>query len=184
MIILLAEDFTLIFLGDQWLPMVPVLKILSLLGLFRALTKVFSPILLAVNRPEIQSRNKTIELFLFLLLVYPFTIKWGLIGASWAVTTVYIVGAIVSSISCASVVPMFFTILLKSSLIPIMASFGMVISTWLIHNWLTSTGGVIQFLLSMISGFVVLGTIVMTSKKILIRTIIVSIQEVRSHDQT
>jgi O-antigen/teichoic acid export membrane protein len=184
LIILLAEDFTLIFLGDQWLPMVPVLKILALLGFFRGLANVFSPIQLAVNRPEIQSRNKTVELFLFLLLVYPFTIKWGLIGASWAVTTVYMVGAIISAISCASVVPLFFAILLKASWIPLLASSGIIISTWLIHNWLNAAGGLVQFLLSAIFGFIVLGVIVITSRKNLLRTIIVSVQEVRSSHLT
>ena len=179
LIILLAEDFTLIFLGDKWLPMVPILKILSLLGFFRALTNVFSPIQLAVNRPEIQSRNKTIELFLFLLILYPFTIKWGLIGASWAVTAVYMVGAIISSLSCASVVPSFFNILLKASWIPLLASFGIIMSRWLIHNWLNAAGGLIQFLLSVISALLVLGVIVFTSRKNLLRTIIINIQEAK-----
>ncbi|MDJ0987771.1 MAG: lipopolysaccharide biosynthesis protein, partial [Desulfobacterales bacterium] len=59
LVMLLAKDFTSVFFGDKWLPMVPALQILSLLGLFRGLVNVFSPIQLALNRPDIQSRNKT-----------------------------------------------------------------------------------------------------------------------------
>jgi O-antigen/teichoic acid export membrane protein len=180
LIILLAEDFTLIFLGEKWLPMVPIIKILSLLGFFRGLTNVFSPIQLAVNRPQIQSRNKTIELFLFLLLVYPLTARWGLIGASWAVTTVYMAGAIISALSCASIVPSFFNMLLKAFWIPLLASFGIIISRWLVHSWLNAAGGLTQFLLSVSSGLIVLGVIVFSLRKNLLRTIVINIQEAKA----
>jgi O-antigen/teichoic acid export membrane protein len=180
LIIFLAKDFTLIFLGEKWLPMVPALKILSLLGFFRGLANVFSPIHLAVNRPEIQSKNKTIELVIFLLLVYPFTVKWGLVGASWAVTAVYLVSAIVNILSSASIVPAFFSILLKSSWIPLLSSFGLMISTWITHSWLSAAGGPIQFLLSVIAGFTVFGAIAVTSRKNLFRTLIIGIREVKS----
>jgi len=170
LIILLAKDFTLIFLGEKWLPMVPVLKILSLLGFFRGLANVFSPIHLAVNRPDIQSKNKTIELILLLLFIYPFTVKWGLVGTAWAVTVVYVVSAIINAISTAKIIPSFFLILLKASWVPLLASFGLMISIWITHNWLYATGNLIQFLLSAISGFVVSGAIVITSKKNLFRT--------------
>jgi hydrogenase-4 membrane subunit HyfE len=81
-------------------------------------------------------------------------------------------------------VPLFFAILLKASWIPLLASSGIIISTWLIHNWLNAAGGLVQFLLSAIFGFIVLGVIVITSRKNLLRTIIVSVQEVRSSHLT
>jgi len=95
LIFLLAQDFTAVCLGAKWLPMVPALKILCLLGLFRGLTNVFAALHLAVNRPNIQSRNKTIELVAFLILVYPLTLKWGLVGVSWGVTIVYGISALI-----------------------------------------------------------------------------------------
>jgi O-antigen/teichoic acid export membrane protein len=49
---------------------------------------------LAINHPEIQSRNKAVELVVFSLLIYPVTTRWGLIGAGWAVSAVYLVGLI------------------------------------------------------------------------------------------
>jgi O-antigen/teichoic acid export membrane protein len=180
LIILLAKDFTLIFLGEKWLPMVPVLKILALLGFFRGLTNIFSPIQLAVNRPDIQSKNKTIELILLLLFIYPFTVKWGLVGTAWAVTAVYVVSAIINAISTAKIIPSLFLILLKASWVPLLASFGLIISIWITHSWFNDTGGPIQFLLSAISGFVVFGAIVVTSRKNLFRTIIISIREVKA----
>jgi O-antigen/teichoic acid export membrane protein len=183
LIILLAKDFTLIFLGENWLPMVPVLKILSLLGFFRGLANVFSPIHLAVNRPEIQSKNKTIEIVLFLLLVYPFTVKWGLIGASWAVTAVYLVSAFVNILGSASIVPAFFSILLKASWIPLISTLGLIISTWITHSCLITVGGIVQFLLSVIVGFTVFGVIAISSRKDLFEALMVSISGAKSNDQ-
>jgi O-antigen/teichoic acid export membrane protein len=184
LIILLAKDFTIIFLGEKWLPIVPVLRILSLLGFFRGLANVFSPIHLAVNRPEIQSRNKTIELILFLLLVYPFTVKWGLVGTSWAVTTVYIVSAVINILSCLSIVPKILSILLNASWVPLLASFGLMISTWITHRSLSAVDGLIQFFLSVFVGLVVFGVIAITSRKDLFQTLCMSIRSTKSSTQT
>ena len=172
LIILLSKDFTLIFLGDKWLPMVPVLKVLAFLGFFRSLSNVFAPIQLAVNRPEIQSRNKLIELILFLSLIYPFTVKWGLIGAGWAVTLVYIVSAIINALSTASIVPFFISILAKASWIPLLATIGLLISSWITHSWLEAIGGLPQFILSGFSGLAVFGVIVFTARKNLLRNLL------------
>ena len=94
LIMMFAEDFIAVFLGDRWLPMAGVLRVLCLLGLFRGLSNVIAPVHLAINHPEIQSRNKTVELVVFSLLIYPVTTRWGLIGAGWAVSAVYLVGLI------------------------------------------------------------------------------------------
>ena len=96
LIMMLAESFVVVFLGDRWAPMTGVLRILCLLGLFRGLSNVIAPVFLAVNRPEIQSRNKTVELVAFCLLIYPLTARWGLIGAGGAVAAVYLVGLIMN----------------------------------------------------------------------------------------
>jgi O-antigen/teichoic acid export membrane protein len=175
LLIMLARDFTLIFLGDKWLPMVPVLQVLCLLGLFRGLANMFSPIQLAVNRPEIQSKNKTIELLLFLLLVYPFTMKWGVVGAGWSVTIVYLGSALVNVTRSASLVPRFYRIIGKASLVPILATFGLVCSTWGVHFWVRDSIQLIQFLLPGVAGVIVCGTVVITLNKEMLQDIVSSL---------
>ena len=178
LIILLSEDFILICLGDKWTPMIPVLKILSLLGCFRGLTNIFSPIHLAVNRPDIQSKNKTVELALFLLLIYPCTVNWGLIGTAWAVTTAYIASAIINAVSTVKIIPSFLQILLKASWVPVLSTLGMVTGVWLMHSWLEPIGGLIQFIMSGASGAVVFGLIVITARKDMLRNMLMSFREV------
>ncbi|MCK7508380.1 MAG: polysaccharide biosynthesis C-terminal domain-containing protein [Desulfobacterales bacterium] len=131
LITMLAEDFISVFLGDRWLPMAGALKVLCLLGLFRGLSNVIAPVHLAVNRPDIQSRNKTVELILFLLLIYPLTTRWGIIGAGWAVSAAYLVGLImnVEALSCfLKDVP---RILYTALRCPLAATTGMVLSALL-----------------------------------------------------
>jgi O-antigen/teichoic acid export membrane protein len=182
-VIFLAEDFTLIFLGEKWSSIIPVLRILSILAFSRALVNVFSPIHLAVNRPAIQSRNKTVEIVLFLLLVYPLTIQWGLVGTSWAVTLVYIASAVINILSCVSIMPELFSILLKASWIPLISSFGLMMSTWMIHSWLSAADRLIQFFLSVTLGLVVFGAIVILSKRDLFQTLIMSIRNSKTSNQ-
>jgi O-antigen/teichoic acid export membrane protein len=118
LIILLARDFTLVCLGEKWLPMVPALRVLCLLGLFRSITNLFAPVQLAMNKPNLQSRNKTIELLAFIVLVYPFTARWGLIGASWSVTLVYAISALINTISTSRLLSPLRMNLIKSLIFP------------------------------------------------------------------
>jgi O-antigen/teichoic acid export membrane protein len=134
LIILLAEDFIQLFLGAPWMPMAGVLQILSLLGLFRGLSNMLAPLHLAVNRPEIQSRNKTLELLLFLLLIYPFTEQWGLSGAGWAVTLVYLMSFVLNAVVTAGIIPRFGQLLIKASVRPVVATAGLASTAWLINT--------------------------------------------------
>jgi O-antigen/teichoic acid export membrane protein len=118
LIMLLAQDFTLVCLGEKWLPMVPALRVLCLLGLFRSISNLFAPVQLAMNKPNIQSRNKTIELLAFIVLVYPFTAKWGLIGASWSVTLVYAISALINTIDTSRLLSPLGMNLIKSLIFP------------------------------------------------------------------
>jgi PST family polysaccharide transporter len=133
---------------------------------------VFAPIQLAVNRPNIQSRNKALELVLFLTLVYPFTSKWGLIGAAWAVTLVYFASAIVNALSSASLVSALESILLKASWPPLLATFGLVSSTWLIQNLFATTSELFRFALAGITGFLAFVVIIVPLRRTLLRDIL------------
>jgi hypothetical protein len=113
-----------------------------------------------------------IELILFLSLIYPFTVKWGLVGAGWTVTFVYIVSAIINALSTASIVPSFISVLLRASWIPLLATIGLLITSLITHSSLDAIGGLLQFILSGFSGLVVFGLIVFISRKNLLRNLL------------
>jgi lipopolysaccharide exporter len=84
-IFILAPEFTKIFLGDKWMPMVPAMQILVFSGWVRSIQATTGPIFLAVNRPEIEPKWQTIRLFVLAVLIYTFSIHWGIMGTSIAV---------------------------------------------------------------------------------------------------
>jgi O-antigen/teichoic acid export membrane protein len=82
MIFVLAPDFTKIFLGEKWMPMVPAMQILVFAGLARSMAATTGPIFYAVAKPKTETRWQVVRLFVIAILIYPFTIKWGILGAS------------------------------------------------------------------------------------------------------
>jgi len=86
LIFALAPDFTRIFLGDKWMPMVPVMQVLCIFGVTRSLNATTGPIFQAVGKPSILTKISLSQLTFLAAIIYPFAIKGELIGVSWAVT--------------------------------------------------------------------------------------------------
>jgi O-antigen/teichoic acid export membrane protein len=86
LIFVLAPDFTKIFLGEKWIPMVPAMQVLCIFGLLRAFNATTGPIFQAVGKPLILTKISLIQLIFLATIIYPLTIKGKLIGVSWAVT--------------------------------------------------------------------------------------------------
>lgn len=84
-IFILAPEFTKIFLGEEWLPMVPAMQLLVLAGLIRSIMATTGPIFQAVGKPKIDTRWQIVRLIVLAALIYPMTIRWGISGASIAV---------------------------------------------------------------------------------------------------
>ena len=85
LIFALAPDFTKIFLGEKWMPMVPAMMVLVLWGVIRSMAGVNSSILQAVKKPDIITKLSAIKLLILAILIYPLSIKWGILGTSLAV---------------------------------------------------------------------------------------------------
>jgi O-antigen/teichoic acid export membrane protein len=81
----MANDFTKLFLGVHWLPMVPAMQVLALWGLIRSIGATTGPLFQAVGRPDISTKLQGLKVILLLILIYPFTVKWGILGTSFAV---------------------------------------------------------------------------------------------------
>ena len=83
-IFILAPDFTRIFLGEKWMPMVPAMQVLCVLGALRSVGAVSGPIFLALGRPDIEAKLSAAQLVLLAILIYPLTEKWGITGTAAA----------------------------------------------------------------------------------------------------
>lgn len=85
MIIVLAPEFTTIFLGTEWLSAVPVMRILALAGTIRAIAATTGPLFLGMGRPGLDTRIQSIRLATTVVLVVPLTTWYGIEGAAVAV---------------------------------------------------------------------------------------------------
>jgi O-antigen/teichoic acid export membrane protein len=109
---------------------------------------VIAPVHLAVNRPEIQSRNKTVELIVFSSLIYPLTERWGLIGAGWAVSAAYLAGLIMNVETLAHLLKDIPHVIYTALRCPLAATTGMVLSAWLSGTVFYERGPMLRFFLS------------------------------------
>jgi lipopolysaccharide exporter len=85
LIFVLAEDFTRVFLGPKWLPVVLPAQVLVAAGLMRALVATAGPVFYAMGKPNTDTRWQMARLMALAVFIYPCTLRWGLAGASVAV---------------------------------------------------------------------------------------------------
>lgn len=84
-IFVLGEEFTNVFLGPKWLPMVPALEILAVAGLVGSITATTKPIFLGIGKPKIDTTWQIVRLVVLVGLIYPLSLRWSIAGAAMAV---------------------------------------------------------------------------------------------------
>ena len=94
LIFILAKDFTSLFLGEKWMPIVPAIQILAFAGLARAIAASSGYIFYAVGKPKIDTAFQIVRLSVLVVLIYPLTTRWGITGASTAVFLSILVSSI------------------------------------------------------------------------------------------
>ena len=78
----MAKEIVFLTFGEKWLPILPVFYVLSIAAFFNNLIGLASPVLNSLNKPQILRNNRLIQFGFFVILVYPFTKVWGLVGIS------------------------------------------------------------------------------------------------------
>jgi len=81
-IVLTIEPFVLAFLGEKWLPAVPVLQLLSVWGLVRALGSTSGSLFKARNRPDFTTKIQFGRFLLMAVLIWPATDAYGVLGTA------------------------------------------------------------------------------------------------------
>jgi len=85
LIFILASDFTIIFLGEKWMPMVPAMQVLVCWGIIRSLIAAMSSVFHSIGKPKIVTKLQFIQTILLLILIYPLTVYGNILGTSLAV---------------------------------------------------------------------------------------------------
>ena len=79
-----SDPIVRIILGNKWLPAIPVLRVLSLFGIVRALTNLFYPVFLAFKKQNYVTITLLASIVVLLILIVPMTMRFGITGAALA----------------------------------------------------------------------------------------------------
>jgi O-antigen/teichoic acid export membrane protein len=88
----LAPEIVGIVYGPKWLPAVTSLRILALFGAARAIGMLGGYLYNALGKPRISFYLSAVKLAVILVLIYPATIRYGVVGAALAVSIPQIIG--------------------------------------------------------------------------------------------
>jgi len=73
---------------------VPVFYVLSIAALLNNVVGLAGPVLNSLNKPHILRNNRLIQLGFFVVLIYPFTKWWGMLGVGWVMVIFSVVSLI------------------------------------------------------------------------------------------
>jgi O-antigen/teichoic acid export membrane protein len=151
LIFVLAPDFTMVFLGEKWMPMVPAMQVLVFWGLIRSIGATTGPIIYATGRPKILTKYQFLQLIMVIVFIYPFTMYWGIFGTSLAVLFASIGGnapaiyKVIKITNCGS------HNFLRAIIFPLTSSLVAIVSVFLLKTyWIFPKVLLIPFVLSLI----------------------------------
>jgi O-antigen/teichoic acid export membrane protein len=90
-VVILADELISVLYGAKWAAAAPVLRILMFVAFCRGLLQVVAPLLMSVKGPRPEATAKTWEAIIFVILLYPMTVNYGLTGAAWVGSFVYVI---------------------------------------------------------------------------------------------
>ncbi|MFH1312912.1 MAG: lipopolysaccharide biosynthesis protein [Candidatus Eisenbacteria bacterium] len=85
LVLVLAPDLTRIFLGEKWMPAAPVMQALAIWGSARAIISTTGSVFVAVGKPRLMTKYQFIQLCVLVVLIYPMSQRWGMVGTASAV---------------------------------------------------------------------------------------------------
>ena len=81
---LFPKQLVLLLLGDKWLDAVPVIKVLSVFGVIRAIAGSSSALFLAINKQEYVTALTFVSIIGLVLTIVPLVNKYGILGAGYS----------------------------------------------------------------------------------------------------
>lgn len=150
LILVLAPEFTNIFLGENWMPIVPAMQVLALAGLARSIAGTSGNLFYAIGKPKIDTIWQIGRLVVFAALIYPFTLEWGFIGASVAVFLSILISGIGFYLTAIKLMNYNKMIFFKAIAYPLMST---AMAVLMISGLKTIIGdGIIEFILAILMG--------------------------------
>ncbi len=167
LIFTLGYDFTLIFLGDKWTPMVPALMTLCIFGIIRTINATAGPIFNALGKPKVNTLGSSIQLIIFIAIIYPLSIKWGILGTSIATIIPNLFFMIYITIKIKKMLDLKILDLLLPVLIPFIGAITIPIIIFLCKHWGWNSISLLNFVIFLTLGIFIYIAVIFTANKVL-----------------
>jgi len=155
LILVLASDFTRIFLGESWMPMVPAIQVLALWGVIRAVGASNGPVFYSIGRPEISAKLQLFQLILLMILIYPFSNRMGIVGTSLSVVIASLIPNLVAFYMVTRVIRFEVQSLVRLIALPLVNTLIIVSIIFALKIYLSGETNILLFLMFIIISFLV-----------------------------
>jgi lipopolysaccharide exporter len=81
---LFPKEIVLIVLGDKWLSAAPVLRVLAVYGVLRAISGSASALFLAVGKQKYVTQMTLLRFIGLAITIYPLVRTYGIVGAGYS----------------------------------------------------------------------------------------------------
>jgi O-antigen/teichoic acid export membrane protein len=153
-ILALASDITQVFLGNQWLHIIPTLQVLSVFGLIRSFGATTGPIFNGTGHPEIPAKLVILEVVILAALIYPLVSLWGIAGAAWATLIAILVTQIVGGIKLVRLIKLEPLAFLSKLGIPLWGAVALSLGILVLKNYVLPGTSIFHLLITSLVGVV------------------------------
>lgn len=161
-LIALGPEITEVVFGEQWLPMVPAMQILCLLGPLKCMQR--ASVFMAMGRPDIMTKLSALRFVLMAATIYPLTAKWGMAGTSLCVLGGAILLQPIGFYELQKLIGAKVRDIFKILSYPVMATLVMMLCVYLAKNAMAAVGLVSLLALIVLGAGVYLIVILLLSK--------------------
>ena len=160
-ILIISPSFVQVFLGPEWEQMIPVMQILAIFGLLRAISKTFGPLWKAIGRPDYITKLSFIRVVLLAIFIWPATEAYGIVGTALVVTGIFIFPMMpMDMYLTVKAIDGTFTQVLRELVYPLFASGAMAAVGWYTAS-LLDVPPIVELPLLIVLGVVVYGVLVL-----------------------
>ncbi|MCJ7651410.1 MAG: oligosaccharide flippase family protein, partial [Candidatus Lokiarchaeota archaeon] len=157
LIFILAPDFTRIFLGEKWIPMVPAMQVLTLYGAIRSIGATTGPLFQGAGRPSILAKLAVIQLLMMIVIIYPLTNKFGILGTAITIVVPNLIMQIIAGIKVCNIIKCGGYKFVKPLLFPLISISIVILSLYIFINIQKNIDITIFVILLILSGATYLG---------------------------
>lgn len=146
-LLLLSDKFVLLIYGSKWRNAIEPFQILCFLGLFRANSHVVAPLLHGVGKPNLAAKAKILELTVFGTLIYPLTLRYGMVGAALSGTITYCTALLLRYYYALRILSSSLKSMIWITLKIVLNSIGMVVALLLLRSFVHSIFSLLSLIL-------------------------------------